>query len=250
MQIDLNCDLGEAFGNYSFGGDKDILPLITSANIACGFHAGDANVMNETIQLAKRHNIGIGAHPGLPDLQGFGRRKLDMSPEEVYNIVVYQLGALNGFCQIHDVKMNHVKPHGALYQMGAKDKSIASAIAQAVYDFDKTVVFVGLANTLLISEAKKLGLKTASEVFADRRYEDDGQLVSRKEPDAVISDSDEALNQVVKMVTENKVISKNNKEITLQADTICVHGDGAHALEFVTKIREKLTKEGIDIQSL
>ncbi|WP_189723298.1 5-oxoprolinase subunit PxpA [Staphylococcus warneri] len=250
MQIDLNCDLGEAFGNYSFGGDKDILPLITSANIACGFHAGDANVMNETIQLAKRHNIGIGAHPGLPDLQGFGRRKLDMSPEEVYNIVVYQLGALNGFCQIHDVKMNHVKPHGALYQMGAKDKSIASAIAQAVYDFDKTLVFVGLANTLLISEAKKLGLKTASEVFADRRYEDDGQLVSRKEPYAVISDSDEALNQVVKMVTENKVISKNNKEITLQADTICVHGDGAHALEFVTKIREKLTKEGIDIQSL
>lgn len=250
MQIDLNCDLGEAFGNYSFGGDKDILPLITSANIACGFHAGDANVMNETIQLAKRHNIGIGAHPGLPDLQGFGRRKLDMSPEEVYNIVVYQLGALNGFCQIHDVKMNHVKPHGALYQMGAKDKSIASAIAQAVYDFDKTLVFVGLANTLLISEAKKIGLKTASEVFADRRYEDDGQLVSRKEPDAVISDSDEALNQVVKMVTENKVISKNNKEITLQADTICVHGDGAHALEFVTKIREKLTKEGIDIQSL
>ncbi|MBP3033727.1 5-oxoprolinase subunit PxpA [Staphylococcus warneri] len=250
MQIDLNCDLGEAFGNYSFGGDKDILPLITSANIACGFHAGDANVMNETIQLAKRHNIGIGAHPGLPDLQGFGRRKLDMSPEEVYNIVVYQLGALNGFCLIHDVKMNHVKPHGALYQMGAKDKSIASAIAQAVYDFDKTLVFVGLANTLLISEAKKLGLKTASEVFADRRYEDDGQLVSRKEPDAVISDSDEALNQVVKMVTENKVISKNNKEITLQADTICVHGDGAHALEFVTKIREKLTKEGIDIQSL
>ena len=250
MQIDLNCDLGEAFGNYSFGGDKDILPLITSANIACGFHAGDANVMNETIQLAKRHNIGIGAHPGLPDLQGFGRRKLDMSPEEVYNIVVYQLGALNSFCQIHDVKMNHVKPHGALYQMGAKDKSIASAIAQAVYDFDKTLVFVGLANTLLISEAKKLGLKTASEVFADRRYEDDGQLVSRKEPDAVISDSDEALNQVVKMVTENKVISKNNKEITLQADTICVHGDGAHALEFVTKIREKLTKEGIDIQSL
>ena len=250
MQVDLNCDLGEAFGNYSFGGDKDILPLITSANIACGFHAGDANVMNETIQLAKKHNIGIGAHPGLPDLQGFGRRKLDMSPEEIYNIVVYQLGALNGFCQIHDVKMNHVKQHGELYQMGAKDKTIASAIAQAVYDFDKTLVFVGLANTLLISEAEKIGLKTASEVFADRRYEDDGQLVSRKEPDAVISDSEEALNQVIKMVTENKVVSKNNKEITLQADTICVHGDGAHALEFVTKIREKLTKEGIDIQSL
>ncbi|MFU0761954.1 5-oxoprolinase subunit PxpA [Staphylococcus pasteuri] len=250
MQIDLNCDLGEAFGNYSFGGDKDILPLITSANIACGFHAGDANVMNETIQLAKKNKIGIGAHPGLPDLQGFGRRKLDMIPDEIYNIVVYQLGALNGFCQIHDVKMNHVKPHGALYQMGAKDEAIANAIAKAVYDFDSSLVFVGLANTLLISEAEKVGLKTASEVFADRRYEDDGQLVSRKETDAVITDSEEALEQVVKMVTENKVISKNNKEITLQADTICVHGDGAHALEFVTKIREKLTKEGIDIQTL
>lgn len=250
MQIDLNCDLGEAFGNYSFGGDKDILPLITSANIACGFHAGDADVMNETIQLAKKNKIGIGAHPGLPDLQGFGRRKLDMTPDEIYNIVVYQLGALNGFCQIHDVKMNHVKPHGALYQMGAKDEAIANAIAKAVYDFDSSLVFVGLANTLLISEAEKVGLKTASEVFADRRYEDDGQLVSRKETDAVITDSEEALEQVVKMVTENKVISKNNKEITLQADTICVHGDGAHALEFVTKIREKLTKEGIDIQTL
>lgn len=250
MQIDLNCDLGEAFGNYSFGGDKDIIPLITSANIACGFHAGDENVMNETIQLAKENNVGIGAHPGLPDLQGFGRRKMDIKPKEIYNLVVYQLGALNGFCKIHGARINHVKPHGALYNMGAKNKEIAQAIAQAVYDFDKSVVLVGLSNTLLISEAEALGLRTASEVFADRRYEDDGQLVSRQESDATITNTDEALQQVLKMVTENKVVSINGKEIDLQADTICVHGDGAHALDFVTQIRKKLTKEGIDIQSL
>lgn len=250
MQIDLNCDLGEAFGNYSFGGDNDIIPLITSANIACGFHAGDENVMNETIQLAKENNLGIGAHPGLPDLQGFGRRKMDIKPKEIYNLVVYQLGALNGFCKIHGARINHVKPHGALYNMGAKNKEIAQAIAQAVYDFDKSVVLVGLSNTLLISEAEALGLRTASEVFADRRYEDDGQLVSRQESDATITNTDEALQQVLKMVTENKVVSKNGKEIDLQADTICVHGDGAHALDFVTQIRKKLTKEGIDIQSL
>lgn len=250
MQIDLNCDLGEAFGNYSFGGDKDIIPLITSANIACGFHAGDENVMNETIQLAKENNVGIGAHPGLPDLQGFGRRKMDIKPKEIYNLVVYQLGALNGFCKIHGTRINHVKPHGALYNMGAKNKEIAQAIALAVYDFDKSLVLVGLSNTLLISEAEALGLRTASEVFADRRYEDDGQLVSRQESDATITNTDEALQQVLKMVTENKVVSKNGKEIDLQADTICVHGDGAHTLDFVTQIRKKLTKEGIDIQSL
>ena len=250
MQIDLNCDLGEAFGNYSFGGDKDIIPLITSANIACGFHAGDENVMNETIQLAKENNVGIGAHPGLPDLQGFGRRKMDIKPKEIYNLVLYQIGALNGFCKIHGTRINHVKPHGALYNMGAKNKEIAQAIAQAVYDFDKSLVLVGLSNTLLISEAEALGLRTASEVFADRRYEDDGQLVSRQESDATITNTDEALQQVLKMVTENKVVSKNGKEIDLQADTICVHGDGAHALDFVTQIRKKLTKEGIDIQSL
>lgn len=238
MQIDLNCDLGEAFGNYSFGGDKDIIPLITSANIACGFHAGDENVMNETIQLAKENNVGIGAHPGLPDLQGFGRRKMDIKPKEIYNLVVYQLGALNGFCKTHGTRINHVKPHGALYNMGAKNKEIAQAIAQAVYDFDKSLVLVGLSNTLLISEAETLGLRTASEVFADRRYEDDGQLVSRQESDATITNTDEALQQVLKMVTENKVVSKNGKEIDLQADTICVHGDGAHALDFVTQIRK------------
>src|SRR5699024_4429647 len=250
MKVDLNCDLGEAFGNYSFGGDNQIIPLITSANIACGFHAGDQHVMNQTVELAKANGVGIGAHPGLPDLQGFGRRNMDLSPKEIYDIVIYQLGALSGFCNVHQVKINHVKPHGALYQMGARDKAIAHAIAQAVYDFDESLIYVGLSNTLLVTEAQAVGLNTASEVFADRRYEDDGQLVSRKESDALITDTEEAIEQVVKMVKSQKVITKNNKEIDIQADTICVHGDGEHALEFVTKIRERLSKEGVSISKL
>ncbi|MDH9161747.1 5-oxoprolinase subunit PxpA [Staphylococcus succinus] len=250
MKVDLNCDLGEAFGNYSFGGDEQIIPLITSANVACGFHAGDQHVMNQTIKRAKEHNIGIGAHPGLPDLQGFGRRNMDLSPDEIYDTVIYQLGALSGFCKIHNVKINHVKPHGALYQMGARDKDIAHAIAQAVYDFDESLYYVGLSNTLLISEAQKIGLKTASEVFADRRYEDDGQLVSRKADDALITDTNEAIAQVVKMVKSKSVITKNNREIDIEADTICVHGDGAHALEFVSEIKERLSKEGVSITKL
>lgn len=250
MKIDLNCDLGEAFGNYSFGGDHQIIPLITSANIACGFHAGDENVMYETVKLAKKNGVGIGAHPGFHDIQGFGRRNMDLSPDEIYTLVAYQIGALSAFCRIHDVKINHVKPHGALYNMGARDKDIAHAIAQAVYDVDPSLILVGLSNTLLVSEAEAVGLKAANEVFADRRYEENGQLVSRKEADAVLTDTDEAIEQVVKMVKENKVIAKTGKEIELKADTICVHGDGAHALEFVSKIRERLTKEGISITKL
>lgn len=250
MKVDLNCDLGEAFGNYSFGGDEQIIPLITSANVACGFHAGNQHVMNQTIKLAKEHDIGIGAHPGLPDLQGFGRRNMDLSPDEIYDIVIYQLGALSGFCKIHNVKINHVKPHGALYQMGARDKDIAHAIAQAVYDFDASLYYVGLSNTLLISEAKNIGLKTASEVFADRRYEDDGQLVSRKADDALITDTKEAIAQVVKMVKSKSVTTKNNREIDIEADTICVHGDGVRALEFVSEIKERLSKEGVSITKL
>lgn len=250
MKIDLNCDLGEAFGNYSFGGDHQIIPLITSANIACGFHAGDENVMYETVKLAKENGVGIGAHPGFHDIQGFGRRNMDLSPDEIYTLVAYQIGALSAFCRIHDVKINHVKPHGALYNMGARDKDIAHAIAQAVYDVDPSLILVSLSNTLLVSEAEAVGLKAANEVFADRRYEENGQLVSRKEADAVLTDTDEAIEQVVKMVKENKVIAKTGKEIELKADTICVHGDGAHALEFVSKIRERLTKEGISITKL
>ncbi|MDU9417838.1 5-oxoprolinase subunit PxpA [Staphylococcus lloydii] len=250
MKVDLNCDLGESFGNYKIGNDENIIPVITSANIACGFHAGDAQVMKNTVKLAQENNIGIGAHPGLPDLQGFGRRNMDLSPQEIYDIVVYQLGAINGFCTIHNAKLNHVKPHGALYQMGARDEEIAHAIAQAVHDFDPSLIFVGLSNTLLISKAQEIGLQTASEVFADRRYEANGQLVSRKESDALITDTEEAISQVVSMVKNQQVTAKNGEKISIQADTICVHGDGAHAFEFVSQIRERLSKEGISISTL
>ena len=250
MKVDLNCDLGESFGNYKIGNDENIIPVITSANIACGFHAGDAQVMNNTVKLAQENNIGIGAHPGLPDLQGFGRRNMDLSPQEIYDTVIYQLGAISGFCAIHNAKLNHVKPHGALYQMGARDEEIAHAIAQAVHDFDASLIFVGLSNTLLISKAKELGLQTASEVFADRRYEANGQLVSRKESDALITDTDEAISQVISMVKDQQVTAKNGEKIAIQADTICVHGDGANAFEFVSQIRERLSKEGISISTL
>src|SRR5699024_8173223 len=160
------------------------------------------------------------AHPGLPDLQGFGRRNMDLSPEEIYDIVIYQLGALSGFCNIHQVKINHVKPHGELYEIGARYNAIYHAIAQAGDDFDKSLIYVGLSNTLLVTETQAVSLTTAAEVFADRRYEDDGQLVSRKESDALITDTEEAIEQVVKMVKSQKVVTKNNKEIDIQADTI------------------------------
>lgn len=249
-KVDLNCDLGESFGNYKIGNDDEVIPLITSANIACGYHAGDPNVMAKTVQRAKAHDVGIGAHPGFPDLQGFGRRNLDMSYDDVYNMIVYQMGALKSFCDINDVKLNHVKPHGALYQMGAKDKGFAKVIAQAVYDIDPNIIFVGLSQSFLIDEAKKLGLSTASEVFADRRYEADGQLVSRKKNNAVIKDTDEAIQQVIDMVTKGKVTAINGQEIEISADTICVHGDGEHALEFVKQIRQQLSSANVDIVKL
>lgn len=250
VEVDLNCDLGESFGNYKVGDDQSIIPLITSANIACGFHAGDHHVMNETVKLAKENNIQIGAHPGLQDLIGFGRRDMDISYTEVYEIVLYQLGALSAFCKIHNTKIHHVKPHGALYQMGARNPKIADAIVSAVKDFDKNLFLVGLSGSELIKSCKRLDLQYKSEVFADRGYEDDGQLVSRKKEGALITDTYEAVAQVLKMVKDSKVTTISGKEIPIEADTICVHGDGEHALNFVKEIIDTFQKEGIEIKPL
>ncbi|GGI40145.1 5-oxoprolinase subunit PxpA [Mammaliicoccus stepanovicii] len=250
VQVDLNCDLGESFGNYKLGNDELILPLITSANVACGFHAGDQHVMNQTVKMAVENNIHIGAHPGLQDLNGFGRRNMDVTPQEVFDLVIYQLGALSGFCKIHNTKIYHVKPHGALYQMGAKDREIADAIVSAVKSFDPTLLFVGLSNSELIESCKRFGLKYKSEVFADRAYMDSGQLVSRKQEGALIKDTSQAVEQVLKMVTESKVNTINGNEIPIEADTICVHGDGEHALNFVKEIISKFKSEGIEIKPL
>ena len=250
FKVDLNCDLGESFGNYKIGGDDKIIPLISSTNVACGFHAGDPVVMKKTIETAKKNNIGIGAHPGFLDLMGFGRREMKISIDEAKAYVLYQLGALGAFCKSEGVKLQHVKPHGALYNMAAKDYKLSRAICEAVAEFDNSLIILGLSGSETLKAAKDLNLKYASEVFADRAYEEDGSLVARSKEGAMIHDENEAIERVIKMIKEQKVTSITGKEIPIKADSICVHGDGEKALLFVKKIREKLENEGIIIQKL
>jgi 5-oxoprolinase (ATP-hydrolysing) subunit A len=249
-RVDLNCDMGESFGVYRIGNDEDILNYVTSANIACGFHAGDPSTMRRTVNMALEKGVSIGAHPGLPDLIGFGRRNMAITPEEAYDLIVYQVGALYAFVKAAGGKMRHVKPHGALYNMAAKDRTFSEAIAKAVYDIDSTLVLFGLAGSELIKAGEKMGLKTASEVFADRTYQQDGSLTSRREPNALITDEQEAIQQVIRMVKEGKVRSQQGTDVEIQADTICIHGDGPHALTFAKKIREKLIEAEIKVESI
>ena len=236
-KVDLNSDLGESFGNYTIGNDDKVIPLITSANVACGYHASDPVVMDKTLGMAKEAGICVGAHPGLPDLMGFGRRNLSVSPDEAKAYVLYQLGALEAFCRVHHMKMQHVKPHGALYNMAAKD-------------FDPELIVLALSGGELARAAKDLGLRTALEVFADRAYEEDGSLVNRRKEGAMITDEELAVSRVVRMVKEKKVTAITGKDIPIQADSVCVHGDGAKALAFVEKIRRALTDEGVEICAL
>ncbi|MFC0560250.1 5-oxoprolinase subunit PxpA [Halalkalibacter alkalisediminis] len=245
--VDLNCDLGESFGTFVVGQDKLILEHITSANIACGYHAGDHNVMSKTVKMAKEKGVSIGAHPGFPDLLGFGRRVIQTDPTDIYHFVVYQISALKGFCQIHDVDMNHVKPHGALYNVAAKDPLIAEAIAKAVYDTDRSLVLFGLSGSELIKAGSQIGLTVANEVFADRTYQPDGTLTPRTHNNALIHNIEEAVEQVLTMVKTSTVLAVDGSIIPLQADTICVHGDGPSALDFAKKLQEVLVKEGVKI---
>ncbi|THE13760.1 5-oxoprolinase subunit PxpA [Bacillus timonensis] len=248
--IDLNCDLGESFGAYKIGNDEQVLPHISSANIACGFHAGDPHVMNQTVQLAKKHDVAIGAHPGFQDLAGFGRRAMAVSPSDVYDLMLYQIGALSAFCQVHDVKLTHVKPHGALYNMAAVDINLAEAIAQAIANLDPTLALYGLAGSKLIEAGEKYGLNAVSEVFADRTYQLDGTLTPRTETNAVLHDSNEAIRQVLQMVKEQTVQTITGEVISIKADSICVHGDNSHALQFVQQLRHALTNECITIKAI
>lgn len=248
--VDLNSDLGESFGNYKLGMDEEILQYVSSANVACGWHAGDALVMESTVALAKQFGTAVGAHPGFPDLMGFGRRNMAVTPEEAKVYVKYQLGALQAFAKSAGIPIQHVKPHGALYNMAAVDEKLARAMAEAVYEVDKNIIFMGLAGSKMITAAEEIGLRAASEVFADRAYNDDGTLVSRKLPGAVIKDKDLAIKRVVRMVKEGKVESINGKDIDIKADSICVHGDNPKALEFVKNIRETLLAEGVEIKNL
>lgn len=250
FRVDINCDLGESFGRYKLGEQKEILKYVTSANIACGFHAGDPSVMRETVKLAIDNGVKIGAHPGLPDLNGFGRREMNITPQEAYDMVVYQIGALNAFLATFGETMQHVKPHGALFNMAAKDSKLAEAIAQAVYDVSPSLILFGLANSESTKAAEKIGLRTAHEVFADRTYQADGSLTSRLQSDALITDTDKSVAQVVRMVTEGKVTSQQNTEVDIQADTVCIHGDGEHAVAFAKKIRETLSNNNINVTAL
>ena len=249
QSIDLNCDMGEAFGNYPMPNDDILLDYITSANIACGFHAGDPEVMQHTVSMAIKKGVAIGAHPGLPDLQGFGRREMKISANEAYQMTLYQIGALYGFVKAANGKLHHVKPHGALYNMAARDAVLAKAIVQAVHDFDSTLILYALAGSEMVEAAKKTGIVTASEVFADRTYQDDGSLTPRTQSNALITDEQQSINQVLLMVKNQQVISANKKTIQLKAETLCLHGDGTHAVEFAKMINERLKKEGITIKA-
>lgn len=247
VSIDLNCDMGESFGAYVIGQDELLMELVSSVNIACGFHGGDPSVMRATVKAAAKHGLAIGAHPGYPDLQGFGRRDMKFSAEEIYDMVIYQVGALYGFAAANGVKLYHVKPHGAMYNLAAKDKTIATAIATAVRDIDKTLKFVGLSGSEMIVAGKNVGLFTVSEVFADRTYQDDGTLTPRTSVGALIENKEMAAQQVVTMVLQKKVRARSGKEIAIQPDSVCLHGDGKHALELAREIVQELKKQHVNI---
>lgn len=248
--IDLNSDLGESYGAYKMGRDEDIIPLVSSANVACGFHAGDPAVMAKTAALCKTSGVPMGAHPGFPDLQGFGRRDLNVSPVDAKNMILYQVGALDAFCRSAGIRLQHVKPHGALYNMAAKDAALARAICEGIQEYDPSLILLGLSGSEMLHQAREIGLHYAAEVFADRAYEDDGTLVARTKPGAMIRDEDEAVSRVIGMIKHHSVTSVNGKEIEICPDSVCVHGDSEKALLFVRKIRSTLEQEGIAIRPL
>lgn len=247
IKVDVNCDLGESFGPYVMGMDAKIMPYISSANIACGFHASDPMVMAETVKSAEQHGVALGAHPGLPDLIGFGRRDMVISPEEVKNDVKYQVGALAAFSKTG--KLHHVKPHGALYNMAARDYHLALAICEAIKEVDPNLILYGLAGSELIRAARDINLPYAQEVFADRHYQDDGTLVPRSQPNALIEDEALAVERMVKLVEEGNIQTLSGKWIELQPDSICVHGDNPKAVQFTNRLYTTLNKRGITVSS-
>ena len=250
FKVDLNADLGESFGAYRIGCDEQVLSEVTSANVACGWHAGDPMVLDRTLALAKAKGVSVGAHPGYPDLLGFGRRDMKLTPDEEYAYTLYQLGAFAAFAKRHGLEVQHLKAHGAMYNAAGKDMRLALAVCRAVKDFDPGIILLGLSGSKLIEAAEELGLKAASEIFADRAYEEDGSLVNRKKPGAMIEDEAEAIDRVVRMVKEGKVRAITGRDISVQADSICVHGDGPKALAFTRRIRERLTAEGVELVPL
>jgi UPF0271 protein len=233
MIIDINCDLGESYGEYKIGNDETIMPFITSANIACGFHAGDPLTICKTILLAIKNDVGIGAHPGYPDLVGFGRRSMNLSHEELRASILYQVGSIKSITETFGGKLRHVKPHGALYNDASTDLEKAMVVARAVKDIDSSLILFGMAGSEMIRAAHEVGLSCATEFFADREYNDDGTLVSRKHPDSVLHNTDQVVDRVVKMIQQSVVETISGKTIPMKAETVCIHGDNEMAPEFV-----------------
>jgi 5-oxoprolinase (ATP-hydrolysing) subunit A len=248
MKIDINCDLGEMEGPSQIDHDEELMQYISSANIACGFHAGNALTMHRTILLAKKYGVAAGAHPGYPDREGFGRQVVKMSTEELQSIIIYQVGALKAFAESSGIRLNHVKCHGALYNTAAADYNTAYAVAEAVSNIDRSLILVGLSGSELIRAASDTGLKFASEVFADRAYNEDGSLVPRTQPGAVIHDVDIVTKRAVIMVREKKVTSITGKTIDIEADTICLHGDNPNAALFVRSLRKAFSESMISVE--
>ncbi|MUT67125.1 LamB/YcsF family protein [Paenibacillus sp. NEAU-GSW1] len=247
--IDLNCDFGEGYGAYSFGQDDELLRYVTSVNIACGFHAGDPHTMREAIAKAAAASVSVGAHPGLPDRLGFGRREMAISPKEAYDFMLYQLGALDAFARAEGAKLRHMKPHGALYHMANRDLEIAEAIAEATCRFDANLIVFAQSGSLLLEAAKRYGLQAASEVFADRAYDESGSLLPRSRSGALIEDADAAARQAVAMAQRGVAFTADGKETKVQADTICLHGDGKHAASFAAHIQKALKAAGVQLES-
>jgi UPF0271 protein len=247
LQIDLNADMGEGFGAYTIGQDEALLGIVTSTNIACGFHAGDASIMRRLVGLASERSVGLGAHPGLNDIWGFGRRTIQMNTRDLEYLVAYQIGALAGIAKYADTALRHVKPHGALYNMAAKDEGYASAIARAVKTVDRSLIFVGLPGSELEKAAEREGLAFAREGFCDRLYSDDGTLTPRSQPGAVITDPKAAAAQALRLAQDGEIVSASGARLKLQVDTLCVHGDEPAAVEVARAVRSTLEAAGLKL---
>jgi len=248
--VDLNCDLGESYGSFQVGSDEAVLRLVSSANIACGLHAGDFTVMHNTVKRAMAYNVAIGAHPGLPDVQGFGRRWIPYSPREIYDLVLYQIGALAAFVRVEGGRLVHVKPHGALYNKAAVDSSVAEAIARAVRDFDPKLRLFALSGSCLIEAGQAAGLRTVSEVFADRHYQTDGTLVPRSHPQAMVNSGTMMAERLLNMLEKGSVLSLDGQEVPLLAETVCLHGDEPEALVHAQTLQVALEKRGFEIRQV
>ncbi len=244
--IDINCDMGESYGAWTLGADAEVMPFVSSANIACGFHGGDPATIRKTVRLAVDHGVAIGAHPSLPDLQGFGRRAMKISPQDMYDLVVYQAGAVEAFARAAGSRLHHVKCHGALYNMAANDEGLSAAMARAAKDLGGVMLYV-LSNSRMMQVAKDSGVPVAGEVFADRGYSDDGTLAPRDRPGGMVEDAGEAVKRALAMVQEGYVISLNGTRVAVSADTLCLHGDQPGAVAFARAIRKAFAEKGITV---